>query len=77
MENHLNNPSRAGRLTQGLELLALHRITELIGTAVHLETTLANILKVLQDTLRMERATLLDNQGLLWSVRGGRNEGGL
>ena len=49
----------AGRLTEGLELLALHRITELIGTAVHLETTLTNILKVLHDTLRMERATLL------------------
>ena len=48
-----------GRLTEGLELLALHRITELIGTAVHLETTLTNILKVLHDTLRMERATLL------------------
>jgi Nif-specific regulatory protein len=59
MENQLNNLPRAGRPTEGLELLALHRITELIGTAVHLETTLTNILKVLQDTLRMERATLL------------------
>ena len=59
MDNHLNNLSRPGRLTEGLELLALHRITELIGTAVHLETTLTNILKVLHDSLRMERATLL------------------
>jgi Nif-specific regulatory protein len=59
MENHINNLSRPGRLTEGLELLALHRITELIGTAAHLETTLTNILKVLHDTLRMERATLL------------------
>ncbi len=45
--------------TEGLELLALHRITQLIGTAVNLETTLASILRVLHDTLRMERATLL------------------
>ena len=57
--NHLNNLSRPGRLTEGIELLALHRITELIGTAAHLETTLTNILKVLHDSLRMERATLL------------------
>jgi Nif-specific regulatory protein len=59
MKNRHNNLAQAGRLTEGLELLALHRITELIGTAVHLETTLTNILKVLHDTLRMERATLL------------------
>jgi Nif-specific regulatory protein len=59
MEKHQSNLSQAGRSTEGLELLALHRITELIGTAVHLETTLTNILKVLHDTLRMERATLL------------------
>ncbi len=59
MENQLIEKSRAGRLTEGLELLALRRIIELIGTAVHLETTLSNILKVLHDTLRMERATLL------------------
>jgi Nif-specific regulatory protein len=59
MENEKNTPARPGRSTEGLELLALHRITELIGTAVHLDTTLTNILKVLYDTLRMERATLL------------------
>jgi Nif-specific regulatory protein len=59
MENKSNNMLKSGRSTEGLELLALHRITELIGTAVHLETTLSNILKVLHDTLRMERATLL------------------
>jgi Nif-specific regulatory protein len=59
MENKSNSMLRSGRSTEGLELLALHRITELIGTAVHLETTLSNILKVLHDTLRMERATLL------------------
>lgn len=45
--------------TQGMELLALHRITELIGSAVDLEVTLERILKVLGDTLKMDRATLL------------------
>ncbi len=45
--------------TQGIELLALHRITELIGTAVDLEKTLSNILGVLNDTMKMERSTLL------------------
>lgn len=45
--------------TESEELLALHRITELIGSAVDLETTLNNILAVLGDTLQMERATLL------------------
>lgn len=45
--------------TQGVELLALHRITELIGSAVQLEATLLRILGVLNDTLKMERSTLL------------------
>lgn len=45
--------------TQGLELVALSRITELIGTAVDLDSTLASILGVLNDTMKMERATLL------------------
>lgn len=45
--------------TQGFELGALHRITELIGKAVDLDTTLSNILGVLGETLKMERATLL------------------
>jgi Nif-specific regulatory protein len=44
---------------QRLELLALYNITKLIGNAVHLDTTLDNILAVLSDTLKMERATLL------------------
>ncbi|WP_035246979.1 nif-specific transcriptional activator NifA [Desulfogranum mediterraneum] len=44
---------------QKMELLALHRITELIGNAANLETTLANILAVLYNTMKMERATLL------------------
>ena len=45
--------------TQGLELIALSRITELIGKAVDLDSTLASILRVLGDTMKMERATLL------------------
>ncbi len=44
---------------QGIELLALYRITELIGTVVDLESTLSRILDVLNDTMKMERATLL------------------
>jgi len=45
--------------TQGIELLALYRITELIGTAVDLDKTLSRILGVLNDTMKMERSTLL------------------
>ncbi len=45
--------------TQGLELIALSRITELIGTAVDLDSTLSSILGVLGETMKMERATLL------------------
>ena len=44
--------------TAALELKALYRIVQLIGSAVHLDTALSAILKVLHDTLRMERATL-------------------
>jgi Nif-specific regulatory protein len=45
--------------TQGIELMALYRITELIGSAVDLDKTLSRILGVLNDTLKMERSTLL------------------
>ncbi len=45
--------------TQGIELIALYRITELIGSAVDLNNTLSRILGVLNDTMKMERATLL------------------
>ncbi len=48
-------PDRVGRL----ELVALHNITKLIGNAVDLDNTLDRILSVLNDTLNMERATLL------------------
>jgi Nif-specific regulatory protein len=49
----------ADATTQGFELLALHRITELIGHAVDLDSTLDRILEVVNVTLKMERATLL------------------
>lgn len=51
--------SKGHHQTQAVELLALHRITELIGTATDLGATLYRILSVLHDTLRMERGTLL------------------
>ncbi len=44
--------------TEAFEVQALYRIVKLIGSAVHLDTALSAILKVLHDTLRMERATL-------------------
>ena len=52
-------------ITSALEVQALYKIVNLIGAAVHLDTTLASILKVLHDALRMERATLalLDESG--------------
>lgn len=59
MDPHTHPVSRETAQTQGLELLALHRITELIGSAVDLGGTLSRILGVLSDTLRMERATLV------------------
>ncbi|MCB2217209.1 nif-specific transcriptional activator NifA [Desulfofustis glycolicus] len=57
-----SNPKGAAPGTHGiqhLELLALYNITKLIGNAVDLDTTLDSILAVLNDTLKMERATLL------------------
>lgn len=59
MNNAISGLLQEKTSTQGLELLALHRITELIGQAVDLDTTLSSILKVLHDTMRMQRATLL------------------
>lgn len=59
MESPWTAPSTEPSKTQGIELLALHSITELIGSAVQLDSTLSRILEVLNDTLKMERATLL------------------
>ena len=58
MDSYIKSSPVDGR-TQGLELVALSRITELIGTAVDLDSTLTNILGVLGTTMKMERATLL------------------
>ena len=44
--------------TEGQEIKALCRIAGLISSAVHLDTVLSAILKVMGDTLQMERATL-------------------
>lgn len=56
--------------TEALEVKALYRIVKLIDSAVHLDTVLSAILKVLHDTLRMERATLalLDEGGQRLSI---------
>ncbi len=45
--------------TEIIELQALYEIARLIGSAHDLDTTLAKVLKILHDILRMERATLL------------------
>ena len=52
-------PSTTPLSTQGAELHALYRITRLIGNAVQLESSLSKILEILNDTLKMKRATLL------------------
>lgn len=56
---------------EALELQALSEICQLIGSAVHLDTTLGKILRILHETLRMERATLvlLDRTGEHLSIR--------
>ena len=63
--------SSKATITSALEVQALYKIVNLIGSAVHLDTALSSILKVLHDTLRMERATLalLDESGLHLSIR--------
>lgn len=60
-----------GASTVALEVQALYNIVNLIGSAVHLDTTLSSVLKVLHDTLRMERATLalLDESGRHLTIR--------
>ena len=65
------NESSKATVTSALEVQALYKIVNLIGAAVHLDTALSSILKVLHDALRMERATLalLDESGLHLSIR--------
>nr|WP_321465262.1 nif-specific transcriptional activator NifA [uncultured Desulfobulbus sp.] len=57
--------------TAALEVQALYKIVNLIGSAVHLDTALSSVLKVLHDSLRMERATLalLDESGRHLTIR--------
>lgn len=50
--------NRHATTTEALEVKALFHIVKLIDSAVHLDTALSEMLKVLHDTLRMERATL-------------------
>jgi len=45
--------------TERLELQALYQISQLIGSALDIRKTLAEILEILHETLRMERATLV------------------
>ncbi len=64
--------SKGGSPIETLELKALYRIINFIGSAAHLDTALSAILKVLHDTLRMERATLalLDENNRHLAIRG-------
>lgn len=57
--------------TAVLEVEALHRISRLISSVVHLDSTLSEILQVLHDTLYMEKATLvlLDETGRNLTIR--------
>ncbi|XOF32155.1 MAG: nif-specific transcriptional activator NifA [Candidatus Electrothrix sp. YB6] len=57
--------------TEALEIKALYRIVKLIDAAVHLDSALSAVLKVLHDTLRMERATLalLDDEQERLTIR--------
>ncbi len=57
--------------THGLEVMALYEIAQLIGSALDLDKALSEILRILHDTLRMERATLVlkDGSGTRLSIR--------
>jgi len=45
--------------TERLELQALYQISQLIGSALDIRKTLSEVLRILHETLRMERATLV------------------
>lgn len=66
-----SRPCTETATTAALEVQALYNIVNLIGSAVHLDTALSSVLKVLHDTLRMERATLalLDESGRHLTIR--------
>lgn len=48
---------------EALEIQALYQIAQMIGSALDLDMALAEILRILHDTLRMERATLVLMEG--------------
>ena len=56
--------------TQQFELQALYQISQLIGSALEIDKTLSEILGILHETLRMERATLVlrDDHGEKLSI---------
>ncbi len=64
------NSSESWRI-MALELKALYKIAQLIGSAMHLEATLYKVLQVLHDNLNMDRATLvlLDDSGRRLNIR--------
>ncbi|MEW6520441.1 MAG: nif-specific transcriptional activator NifA [Thermodesulfobacteriota bacterium] len=64
-------PSSRKPTIEALELQALSEICQLIGSAIHLDTTLSKILRIVHDILRMERATLLllDKSGEKLTIR--------
>ncbi|MEW6501537.1 MAG: nif-specific transcriptional activator NifA [Thermodesulfobacteriota bacterium] len=57
--------------TEHLEVQALYQIAQLIGSALDLDKALAEILRVMHETLRMERATLVlaDESGARLAIR--------
>jgi Nif-specific regulatory protein len=57
-EKRNSAPGRQARIEE-LEMRALYEIAQLIGQAVNFEESVAEILRVLHDVLRMERATLM------------------
>lgn len=63
--------TKKGSKTEHLEVQALYQIAQLIGSALDLEKALAEILAIMHETLRMERATLvlLDEGGSHLTIR--------
>jgi Nif-specific regulatory protein len=57
--------------TEHLEVRSLYEIAQLIGSALDLDKALAEILRIMHETLRMERATLvlLDDSGTRLAIR--------
>lgn len=67
----MNSPTLKPVRTEYLELQALYQVSQLIGSALELDKALSEILRILHDTLRMERATLvlLDDSGSRLAIR--------